>query len=74
MLNFIYTALLSRKYSNIDAKMFTFSTRKQGYLLASLFFLSANATVNPLEARLDNGLALTPPMGYAFPAATSSYS
>jgi len=39
---------------------------KQSVLLAVLFLLSANATTSSLQPRLDDGLALTPPMGYAF--------
>jgi hypothetical protein len=54
--------------------MFAFSMRKQDYLLASLFFLSANASTDFLEPRLDNGLALTPPMGYASHTFRSSNS
>ncbi|TVY23780.1 putative alpha-galactosidase D [Lachnellula hyalina] len=44
--------------------MLSLLTPKQTILLVSLLSLSANAFANPLRPRLDNGLALTPPMGW----------
>ncbi|TVY44653.1 putative alpha-galactosidase D [Lachnellula subtilissima] len=44
--------------------MLSLLTPKQTILLVSLLSFSANASANPLCPRLDNGLALTPPMGW----------
>ncbi|TVY50818.1 putative alpha-galactosidase D [Lachnellula cervina] len=44
--------------------MMFFSTPKPIILLVSLLSFSTNAAAKPLRPRLDNGLALTPPMGW----------
>ncbi|TVY45534.1 putative alpha-galactosidase D [Lachnellula occidentalis] len=44
--------------------MLSFLTPKQTILLVSFLSFSVNVSANPLRPRLDNGLALTPPMGW----------